>query len=68
MEILGLLIGISLVVIGLVIWLFFRMSSGGQFEDLEAPARRILLDDDRPVPPQTDKTQTDKTQTDNPSR
>jgi nitrogen fixation-related uncharacterized protein len=22
------------------------MSSGGQFDDLEAPARRILLDDD----------------------
>jgi cbb3-type cytochrome oxidase maturation protein len=37
---------ISLVVIALVIWLFFQMSSGGQFDDLEAPARRILLDDD----------------------
>ncbi|MEY3951725.1 MAG: hypothetical protein RL320_527 [Pseudomonadota bacterium] len=51
METLPLLIGISLVVIGLVVWLFFRMSSSGQFDDLEAPARRILLDDDRPPHP-----------------
>jgi cbb3-type cytochrome oxidase maturation protein len=46
MDILPILLLISLVVIALVIWLFFRMSSGGQFDDLEAPARRILLDDD----------------------
>ena len=46
MDILPILLLISLVVIALVIWLFFQMSSGGQFDDLEAPARRILLDDD----------------------
>ncbi len=51
MEILGLLIFISLVVIAVVIWLFFRMSSSGQFDDLEAPGRRILMDDDEGVPP-----------------
>jgi len=51
METLPLLIGISLIVIGCVVWLFFRMSSSGQFDDLEAPARRILLDDDRPEQP-----------------
>lgn len=46
MDVLPLLIVISLVVVGLVVWLFFRMSSGGQFDDLESPAQRILLDDD----------------------
>jgi cbb3-type cytochrome oxidase maturation protein len=52
MEILGLLILISLIVIAIVIWLFFRMSSSGQFDDLEAPGRRILMDDDSGVPPE----------------
>lgn len=47
MSVLSLLIGISLAVIALVIWLFFRMSQTGQFEDMETPARRIILDDDR---------------------
>ena len=52
MEILGLLIFISLIVITIVIWLFFKMSSSGQFDDLEAPGRRILMDDDGGVPPE----------------
>ena len=47
MSVLSLLIGISLVVIALVVWLFFRMSQSGQFEDMETPAQRIILDDDR---------------------
>jgi len=52
MEILGLLILISLIVIAIVIWLFFKMSSSGQFDDLEAPGRRILMDDDGGLPPE----------------
>ncbi len=52
MEILGLLILISLIVIAIVIWLFFKMASSGQFDDLEAPGRRILMDDDGGVPPE----------------
>lgn len=48
MEILPLLIVVSLVVIGLAAWLFFRMSDSGQFDDTEGPAHRILMDDDRP--------------------
>ena len=51
MSVLSLLIGISIVVIALVIWLFFRMSQTGQFEDMETPARRIILDDDRGATP-----------------
>lgn len=50
-TILPLLILISLCVIGIMAWLFFRMSNGGQFDDMEAPARRILMDDDGPAKP-----------------
>lgn len=48
MEIVFLLIPLSLVlafVIGAVFWCALR---GGQFEDLDGPAQRILMDDDRP--------------------
>jgi len=48
MEVLPFLIVISLAVLGLAVWLFFRMSDSGQFDDVEGPARRILMDDDRP--------------------
>lgn len=48
MEVLPLLIVISLVVLAIAVWLFFRMSDSGQFDDVEGPARRILMDDDRP--------------------
>jgi cbb3-type cytochrome oxidase maturation protein len=47
MDVLPLLIIISLGVLGLAVWLFFRMSDSGQFDDVESPAQRILLDDDR---------------------
>jgi len=46
MEILYLLIPLSVVlvfVIAVVLWWFVR---SGQFEDLEGPAYRILMDDD----------------------
>jgi len=48
MEVLPLLIGISLAILAVAVWLFFRMSNSGQFDDTEGPARRILMDDDRP--------------------
>jgi cbb3-type cytochrome oxidase maturation protein len=51
MEVLPLLIVISLVLLVLAVWLFFRMSDSGQFDDVEGPARRILMDDDRPAGP-----------------
>jgi cbb3-type cytochrome oxidase maturation protein len=48
MEILYLLIPLSLVLVGVIIWAFFWAVRSGQFDDLEGPAYRILMDDDGP--------------------
>lgn len=48
MEALYLLIPISLVIVAIAVWIFFRMSDSGQFDDMEGPAHSILMDDDRP--------------------
>lgn len=48
MDIVYLLIPLSLVlvfIIGAILWWAIER---GQFEDLEGPAHRILMDDDRP--------------------
>ena len=50
MEALYLLIPLSLVLIAVAVWLFFRMSDSGQFDDMDGPAHSILMDDDRPRP------------------
>ena len=50
MDILFLLVPLSLVLaiaIGVALWLAV---DGGQFEDLDAPAMRVVADDDRPAP------------------
>lgn len=49
MEALYLLVPFSVVVVFLAIWIFFRASDTGQFDDLVGPGMRILQDDDRPV-------------------
>lgn len=49
MEIMYLLVPLSVVlvfVIGVVFWMSVR---GGQFDDLEGPAYRVLMDDDGPA-------------------
>jgi len=46
MEVLYLLIPLSLILLGLVTWALFWAVRSGQFEDLEGPAHRILMDDD----------------------
>jgi len=54
MESLYLLIPLSVLlvfVIGIVFWWSVR---SGQFEDLEGPAYRIVMDDDRPKPTATE--------------
>ena len=47
MEILYLLVPLSIVPVFAIGVVFWRASEGGQFEDLEGPAHRILQDDDR---------------------
>lgn len=46
MEILYVLIPISLLLLGLVAVILFWAVRSGQFEDLEGPAHRILMDED----------------------
>lgn len=46
MEILYLLIPLALLVLGVAIWGFLWAVKTGQFDDMEGPAHRILMDDD----------------------
>lgn len=46
MEILYFLIPLSLVLLAGIVWIFLWAVRGRQFEDLEGPAYRILMDDD----------------------
>jgi cbb3-type cytochrome oxidase maturation protein len=50
MDILYLLIPLSLVLVFLIGAIFWWSVKSGQFDDLEGPAHRILLDDDEPPP------------------
>lgn len=47
MEALYLLVPLSVLVVALALWVFFRAADSGQFDDLEGPAHRVLQDDDR---------------------
>ena len=48
MESLYLLVPLSLAVVFLIGWVFWRALESGQLDDLERPAHDILADDDRP--------------------
>ena len=48
MEILFLLIPLSVVLALLIGAVFWYAVDGGQFDDLEGPALRVVADDDRP--------------------
>lgn len=58
MEALYLLIPLGVVIIIAASWIFLRMASQGQFDDLDSPALQILLDDDRCVAKNTTGTET----------
>jgi cbb3-type cytochrome oxidase maturation protein len=47
MEALFLLVPLSVGVVFVAIWFFFRASDNGQFDDLLSPGWRVLQDDDR---------------------
>lgn len=40
------LIPLGLVLLGVAIWAFIWAVKSGQFDDMEGPAHRILMDDD----------------------
>jgi len=48
MEILYLLIPLSVVLVFLIGAIFWWSVRSGQFDDLEGPGYRVLMDDDRP--------------------
>lgn len=50
MDVLYLLVPLSVAAVLLVAGIFWWALQGGQFDDLEGPAHRILTDDDSPRP------------------
>ena len=55
MESLFLLIPISLLLIGLLVWILNWSIKSGQFDDLDGPGEAILMDDDAPIPQKVSK-------------
>lgn len=51
METLYLLIPVSLILVFLIGLIFWWSLRSGQFDDMEGPAYRVLMDDDRPERP-----------------
>jgi cbb3-type cytochrome oxidase maturation protein len=46
MEALYLLIPVSILTVFVALWVFFKASDGGQFDDMVGPGLRVLQDDD----------------------
>ncbi len=47
MEIVSLLIGLALILVIVIIWAFFWAVKSGQFDDMEGPAHRIIMEEDQ---------------------
>jgi cbb3-type cytochrome oxidase maturation protein len=54
MSILYLLIPLALVLLAGAVWAFFWAVGSGQFDDLDTPAVRVIMDDDE-RPPEDNK-------------
>lgn len=50
MSILYLMIPMGIIILAIALWAFFWAVNNGQFDDLDGPAWRILLDDDSRPP------------------
>jgi len=55
-EILYLLIPLALLLVAIIVGAFWWASHTDQFDDLEGPAYRILMDDTAAKPPEHDET------------
>jgi len=49
-SVLYFLIPLGLVLLGLAVWAFFWAVGSGQFDDMDTPAWRVVMDDDRAPP------------------
>jgi cbb3-type cytochrome oxidase maturation protein len=59
MSILYLMIPMGILIVIGAVWAFFWAVNSGQFDDLDSPAWRILLDDDTKPPQRGDKAGSD---------
>jgi cbb3-type cytochrome oxidase maturation protein len=59
MEVLYLLIPLAMIFVVFIGFLLFWAIRSGQYEDMEGPAHRILMDDDDPLIPGRDAPETD---------
>ncbi len=48
MESLYILVPLSVLLVLVIGWVFWRALGSGQFDDLDRPALDVLMDDDRP--------------------
>jgi cbb3-type cytochrome oxidase maturation protein len=64
METIFLLIPLALVLVVAIVWFFLWAVRSDQFDDLEGPAHRILMDDDEPMINRDDKEEQSKDKTD----
>ena len=58
MSILYLLIPLAVILMIVAVAFFMWTIKSGQYEDLEGPAHRILMDDDAPMIPRSDRSKT----------
>jgi cbb3-type cytochrome oxidase maturation protein len=55
MSILYVLIPLALLLLAGAVWAFFWAVGSGQFDDLDTPAMRVILDDDTRPPEKEDE-------------
>ena len=60
MESLYLLVPLALIIASGIIWAFLWAVKSDQFDDLEGPAHRIIMDDDDKIKEQPDNESPDK--------
>lgn len=54
MNVLYFLIPLAILLLAAAVWAFFWAVGSGQFDDLDTPAMRVIMDDDT-KPPEHDK-------------
>ena len=67
MDVIYLLLPVALIIVIIIIAIFYWAVKSDQFEDLEGPAHRIIMDDDDVSPkqkPSADNSSTDKNDSD----